>query len=180
MSNVYFIGDLHFGHANIACFRSEFASELDHREALVDKWNRRITKRDLVFVMGDAAFTQEGLNDVGLLNGRKILVRGNHDLLPTEAYLEYFEEVYGLLKYKGLWLSHAPIHGSELWGRSNVHGHCHRGGPMEVQPETMGPHGQTLGMATWFNTCAEHLPDPYVPIAHQEMLALIRERIRNG
>ena len=179
MSNVYFIGDLHFGHQHIHRFRTQFPSEPDHRGFLMDTWNETVRKRDLVYVMGDAAFTQEGLGSIGKLSGRKILIRGNHDLLPTESYLEHFEEVHGLLAYKGLWLSHAPIHPTELYGRTNVHGHCHRGGPTEVVPGRDTLRGATRGQAaTYFNVCAEHLPTPYVPVELHEMQELIKERIR--
>lgn len=147
----------------------------------MDIWTDTITKRDIVYVMGDAAFTQGGLDSIGELAGRKLLVRGNHDLLPTEAYLEVFEEVYGLLAYKGMWLSHAPMHPTELYGRTNVHGHCHRGGPTEIHCATSGHRGMDTGAkATYFNTCAEHLPTPYKPIELHEMQELIKARIRDG
>lgn len=181
MSCIYFIGDLHFGHKNISVFRDEFSSEGDHREHLIHLWNRTITKRDIVYVMGDAAFTTEGLGSIGYLEGTKILVRGNHDLLPTEAYLEHFQQVYGMYRYKGLWLTHAPIHPTELYGRSNVHGHCHRGGPMEVHAGGNAHIHATPGQkATYFNTCAEHLPEKYVPIELHAMMDIIKERIRNA
>ena len=180
MANVYFIGDLHFGHKNIAVFRKEFTDEIVHRQFLMDTWNETIGKRDVVYVMGDAAFTNDGLQSIRLLSGRKILIRGNHDLLPTDAYLSVFEEVYGLLAYKGLWLSHAPIHPQELYGRTNVHGHCHRGGPVTIHVASDSSRGFSTGAkATYFNTCAEHLPTPYKPIRLDEMQEIIKQRIRD-
>ncbi len=125
--NVYGIGDLHFGHRAINTYRTEFSTEEEHTQALSDHWNDTVKKpKDLVYVLGDAAFTYEGLIAIGKLRGRKILIRGNHDLLGTNAYLEFFEEVYGALSYKNKWLTHIPIHPTELYGRLNVHGHCHR------------------------------------------------------
>jgi calcineurin-like phosphoesterase family protein len=181
MSNVYFIGDLHFGHSGIQNFRTQFPNEKVHDQYIVDCWNGLITKRDLVFVMGDAAFTQGGINQIGNLCGRKILIRGNHDIQPIDSYLKVFEEVWGAFAYKGLWLTHIPIHPSELYGRTNVHGHCHRGGPTEVVGSPMGGRGCELGAkATYFNTCAEHLPTPYTPIELHHMEELIRESIKRG
>lgn len=180
MSHVYFIGDLHFGHTGIERFRTQFPNEAVHRRFLMDTWNETIRKRDVVYVLGDAAFTQDGLDDIGRLQGRKILVRGNHDLLPTESYLAVFEEVYGCLAYKGMWLTHVPIHPSELYGRSNVHGHCHRGGPTDIVAATASLRGHAVGAkATYFNTCAEYLPSPYVPIRYDEIRTIIDKRIRN-
>lgn len=180
MSNVFFIGDLHFGHAHIQRFRTDFPSEAVHRQYLMDKWSATITRRDVVYVMGDAAFTKDGLDAIGQLAGRKILLRGNHDLLPTDDYSVVFEEVLGALAWKGLWLTHIPIHPSELYGRSNVHGHCHRGGPTEVVSNLNTFRGVSLGeKATYFNTCAEHLPDKYTPIEYHEMRRIISESIQD-
>jgi calcineurin-like phosphoesterase family protein len=180
MSNVYFIGDLHFGHHNISKFRTLFPNEQVHRQFLIDTWNKTVDDKDLTFVMGDAAFTSDGLDSIGQLAGRKILIRGNHDLLPTEAYLEHFEEIYGILMYKGMWLSHAPIHHTELYGRTNVHGHCHRGGPVSVHDAGDDHvHAVSGTKATYFNTCAEWLPSPYVPIRLDDMKERIAKRIRD-
>lgn len=182
MSSVYFIGDMHFGHTGIHKFRKQFPNEQVHRAYLMEKWITTIGKRDVVYVMGDAAFTQEGLDDIGKLAGRKILIRGNHDLLPTEAYLGVFEEVYGALAWKGMWLTHIPIHPQELYGRTNVHGHCHRGGPTGIHEATPRPAAYTpTGVkATYFNTCCEYLEEPYTPINYHRMTEIIAETLRKG
>lgn len=125
MSNILFVGDLHFGHKNIQKFRHEILSEEDNRQRIVADWKERVTKRDIVYVLGDAAFTMDVMEEFDSLPGLKYLVRGNHDLLNTSVYLKYFKEVYGILKYKDYWLSHAPIHPDELRGRKNIHGHVH-------------------------------------------------------
>jgi calcineurin-like phosphoesterase family protein len=95
-----------------------------------------------VYVLGDACFTLETIDTFSHLPGRKVLVRGNHDLLDTQVYLKYFDGVYGLLKYKEFWLSHAPIHPDELRGKVNLHGHVHFG---------------TLTDKRYFNCCPENL-----------------------
>lgn len=125
MANVWFIGDTHIGHKNIANFRKFVSSEQDNRDQLEASWRRLVTKRDLVWVLGDSCFTQEGLDWFKSLPGEKRLVRGNHDNLPTEEYLKVFTTVEGLVRYKGYWLSHAPIHPLELRGKKCVHGHNH-------------------------------------------------------
>lgn len=152
MSHVYFIGDTHFGHKNITRFRKEFSSEVEHSNFICEQWCDVVTKRDIVYVMGDAAFTRQGLLRFYDLPGRKILVRGNHDELNALEYLGVFDDVCGLMQYKKSWLSHAPIHESELRGRFNVHGHCHAGGPAGL----------------YFNVCAEHIN--YTPINYQVIL----------
>lgn len=104
-----------------------------HREQdewIIESWNFIVTKRDLVWVLGDVAMgkSKEGkpnLKKISKLNGTKKLILGNHDELPIEEYLNYFQVIKGFTRYKGYWLSHAPIHPLELRGKKNIHGHVH-------------------------------------------------------
>jgi len=125
MANVWFTSDLHFGHKNIQKFRQEVASEEDNRNRISQDWRGLVTKRDIVYVLGDVAFTADTVCLFETLPGIKHLIRGNHDELDTQVYLEYFNSVYGLKRYKEFWLSHAPIHPDELRGKVNLHGHVH-------------------------------------------------------
>lgn len=125
MSNVWFCSDLHFGHKNIQRFRKEVYSEEHNRELITDWWYNKVRMRDTVWVLGDAAFTEEAIDELALLPGKKRLVRGNHDRLPIASYLRCFEEVYGIVSMYGFWLTHAPVHPDELRGKVNVHGHVH-------------------------------------------------------
>ncbi len=140
--SVYFTSDLHLGHKNIHKFRGGFSSEEEHQTYIIKAWKTTITKRDDVYVLGDACFTMEALDLLRDLPGTKHLIRGNHDELYTQAYLKVFKNVYGLKKYKEFWLSHAPIHPQELRGRVNLHGHVHY---------------QTVPDNNYFNCCVENL-----------------------
>lgn len=123
MSAVYFIADLHFGHANICKFRP-FKSIEEHDDLIISRWNRRVTKRDKVFILGDACFDEGALEKIRHLNGCKHLVMGNHEFLSPKLW-EVFDYVSGPIKYKEFWLSHIPIHPEELRGKKNIHGHMH-------------------------------------------------------
>jgi calcineurin-like phosphoesterase family protein len=162
--NVYFIGDLHFGHKRILEFSpGRLGSTIEeHDQAIVTCWNHEVSpKKTRVYVLGDVAFTRAGLALVGRLNGEKILVRGNHDTFPTCEYLEHFKEVYGLLKYKEFWLSHAPIHPHELRGRRNIHGHVHMNTVARVRDlATPDPN--------YINVSLENLPG-FAPISLDEV-----------
>jgi calcineurin-like phosphoesterase family protein len=125
MANVWFCSDLHFGHKNIQKYRNSCVSEEDNRNQIVADWEKVVTKRDDVYVLGDACFSMDTIKTFQTLPGRKFLIRGNHDTLDTQVYLQVFKSVYGLWKYKEFWLSHAPIHPQELRGRINLHGHVH-------------------------------------------------------
>ncbi len=78
----WFTSDLHLGHRNIIEYCRRPFGGVDHmNEALIDRWNECVAPDDEVWVLGDVAMGTilEMLPLVGLLDGRKILVAGNHD-----------------------------------------------------------------------------------------------------
>ena len=147
------IGDLHFGDKGIIRYRSQFSSELEHRQAIIDNWNSVVSMGDTVYVLGDAACNREGLEAIALLNGSKILIGGNHDNLHAREYLEFFDNMHGMLKYKGAWLTHCPIHEQEFFGKFNIHGHVHI---------------NNVPSKNYFNVSVENVN--YTPIKYQEIL----------
>ncbi len=136
MAEVFVISDTHFGHANILKFIHHDGKPLrpfktlDHMHlTIMENWNRVVRSEDKVYHLGDVAFNKTALKMMGLLNGKKRLVRGNHDLFPTKLYLEYFKEVYGVRQINGVWLTHVPMHldcVQQERVKLNVHGHLHK------------------------------------------------------
>ena len=130
MSKKWIISDLHLGHQNILKYSGQFrggTTSEEHDQWLISQINSVLKKNDLIYILGDIAFDAESLKLVGKIKCQKILIRGNHDILPTQEYLKYFSQVHGLLSFKGtFWMSHAPIHPAELRGRLNIHGHVHQ------------------------------------------------------
>jgi len=129
MSKVRFIGDLHLGHNSIPKFsgpqRGGITTVEEHDAWIVQQWNSVCSKNDLIWVLGDACFDKTKLPLLKKMKGSKHLILGNHDEFSLEAYAPYFNKIHGFVKYKSLWLSHAPIHPDELRGKINVHGHTH-------------------------------------------------------
>ena len=136
MSEVFVISDTHFGHANILNFihydgmnLRPFHSVDEMNYTMVERWNDVVRPQDKVYHLGDAVFGKKNMFMLGLLNGKKRLVRGNHDLFPTKLYLEYFDEVYGVRQINGVWLTHVPMHldcVSQERVKMNIHGHLHK------------------------------------------------------
>jgi len=128
MSIVRFIADLHLGHANMAKRRG-FSTVEEHDEHIIAKWNSVVNKRDVTYILGDV--TMEKSSPYPLLdrlNGIKHIVLGNHDRRQdTKKLLQYAESVAGMIQYKGIMLTHCPIHPMELEYRfnKNIHGHIH-------------------------------------------------------
>jgi len=126
----YFISDLHLDHENILKFAGKYrdgATVEEHNQILIDKINSRVHKHDKLFVLGDVAMSRKGLAMLDQLRCReRHLIIGNHDDFPLHDYLRHFNKVHGFMFHKGFWLSHAPIHPTELRGRKNIHGHVHQ------------------------------------------------------
>jgi calcineurin-like phosphoesterase family protein len=128
MSAVRFIADLHFGHKWMAEHRG-FHDVFYHDEHIIDCWNSVVNKKDIVYILGD--ITMESADHyyrLDAMNGRKKVVLGNHDdPRHVPELLKYVEEVSGMAKYKGIWLTHCPVHARELEFRvpRNIHGHIH-------------------------------------------------------
>lgn len=98
---------------------------VEHDQKIADLWNDVARKRDTIYVLGDVGFDLELIKK---LPGFKKLVLGNHDTLPVTDYLTAFHDVVGPVKYKQHWISHMPIHESELFSRPCIHGHTHSNG----------------------------------------------------
>lgn len=129
MGVVRFIADLHLGHKGIVGYsgpeRGGVTTTDEHDQWIVDQWNSVCNKGDTIWILGDVCMDIEKLPLLAKMKGTKKLILGNHDEFPLEEYAKYFDYIHGFEKYKGFWLSHAPIHPEELRGKINVHGHVH-------------------------------------------------------
>lgn len=77
-----YIADLHFGHQSVINFDNRpFDNVKEMDRVLIDSWNRRVTKEDQVYIVGDFAYRNEKTFSWYLkrLAGEKHLIVGNHD-----------------------------------------------------------------------------------------------------
>jgi calcineurin-like phosphoesterase family protein len=133
------VADPHFGHNGVTQFTLDDGctplrpwdtpDEMD--EELVKRWNDVVGPNDRVNLLGDVVINRRCLVTLGRLNGRKRLVKGNHDIFKLKDYLPYFDDIaaYHVMKTPQggkLIMSHIPIHPESLgrWGL-NIHGHLH-------------------------------------------------------
>lgn len=133
MSNVRMIGCLHFGHTAVAKYRG-FDSSEEHDEHLITSWNSVVNKKDITYIIGDITM-EKSLHYYKLdrLQGRKIVVLGNHDKYQdVKELLLYVDGVAGAIDYKGFSLTHVPIHPNEVhFYRGNIHAHIHHVNKLE-------------------------------------------------
>lgn len=137
--------DQHFGHTNICKFTNDDGSPLrpwddvaEMDEALVKNWNDRVGEFDRVYLLGDVVINRRHMHTLSRLKGKKVLVKGNHDIFALSDYLPHFEDIraYAVKNRLKLFdgrmanviMTHIPIHTESLarWDM-NIHGHLHSG-----------------------------------------------------
>lgn len=148
--NRFVISDTHFGHTNSwEKFKladgsplRPFTSTEEMDETMIERWNAKVKPQDTVYHLGDVVINQKSLHLVSRLNGRKILIRGNHDIFKDKQYTDVgFEQLHGVRVFVDKFiLSHIPLHPDCVTERFkvNVHGHLHANEVMWDVPVSMG------------------------------------------
>ena len=103
--SIFFTADMHFMHDNIIYYtKRPFATIKDMNKVLKKNWNEVVSDDDIVYVLGDVHvhFNIELIKLEKIcrsLNGKKILILGNHDRLPVFDYINIlgFESVHTFL-----------------------------------------------------------------------------------
>ena len=129
---IYFTSDLHFGHAGIIRMRSRpFADPDEMNEALVHYYNAVVHKNDTCYILGDVAHKlgqERTAQLVKRLNGRKLLIRGNHDGNIDESLFDHVSLMETISCGSQVCvLMHYPLLSwpRERHGSLMLHGHLH-------------------------------------------------------
>lgn len=140
MTQPFFTSDTHFFHKWAAKKRG-FDSVEAMNLHMIEAWNSRVSPDDLVFHLGDVSFDNNMVTAgvLAALNGRIVLVRGNHDRNMNLAVLGRFTEIADLKEVRlpcvgpentgpiDIVLCHFPLlewHRSH-YGTWHLHGHTH-------------------------------------------------------
>lgn len=128
---IFFIADTHFGDENIINYEDRpFQNATEMTEKLIENWNREVSSEDTVFVVGDFSNLnfEKTKQITQQLNGKKYLVRGNHDTFSLKEYQQMgFENVFDfpILVCDYCLLSHQPIYVNKHMPYVNIYGHIH-------------------------------------------------------
>ena len=132
---IYFTSDLHFGHDNVIKFDNRPFKTVDEmNETLINNWNNKVSKGDLVYVLGDMIWKNQSFatDILKRLNGQIILIKGNHDRFLHNsvnkkllAAIKDYDEI--TIEGKKVMLSHYPIHfyNGHYRGAIMLYGHVH-------------------------------------------------------
>lgn len=141
ITKIWFTSDTHFGHQNILKFcERPFVSIEEMDNAIIERWNSKVGKDDIVFHLGDFAFAtnKRWQKLIALLNGKIYLILGNHDVIrwPGTYTMQLFDRVENQMmlkidnKYK-VYLNHFPFLCYDGTYRNpydctiQLHGHVH-------------------------------------------------------
>lgn len=133
---IYFTSDLHFFHSRIIAYAKRPFQSVEEMDCqLIRKWNARVSPDDEIYILGDLTLKgpQYANQILEQLQGRKYLLRGNHDFFADRASFRRDALVwvrdYCELEYQGLSfiLCHYPL---ACWngireGAFQLHGHMH-------------------------------------------------------
>ena len=108
-----------------------------------------------MYHLGDVGFMNvTRFNEIfSQLNGEKVLIKGNHDILKPNQWLQHFKDIRAYHVLDKILLAHVPIHplSLERW-RGQVHGHLH---------------DQVVGDPKYVNISVERIN--YTPIDFEEL-----------
>ena len=168
--SIFFTADLHLGHKNIIryCGRP-FSSVEDMDATIIKNWNAKVTSNDLVYIIGDFAFGQreQVLGYIQKLNGKKILIDGNHDNIGQPKNYGFIEKwPIREIKIEGqhITLSHYAM---RVWNKSHfdswmLYGHSHG---------TLEPQGKSWDVGVDYNN--------FEPLSFEEIKKIMESRPHN-
>jgi calcineurin-like phosphoesterase family protein len=139
MSKIFFTADNHFGHKAILHFcadkrgNCQTVEEMD--ELMIANHNMIVSPKDEVYFLGDFSFHKDNAITQSILkrlNGRKYLIKGNHDYwVKDKSCVDNFEWIVDYKRIKidkqSVVLFHYPIVEFDRmhYGAYHAYGHVH-------------------------------------------------------
>lgn len=159
----WFTSDNHFFHRGILRFCPETrqgttAEEMN--ELMIEKWNSQVGEKDTVYTLGDFSFgnANETEDILRRLNGRKHLIKGNHDHWIDGRTRVYFESISDYkeiqIDKKKVVMFHYPIYewNKMHYGSYHLFGHVHGGATVPGRAIDVGIDARPqkdMGLWTW-------------------------------
>jgi len=201
VQKIFLTSDHHFGHENIIRYTGRpFKDIYEMDECLIENWNKTVSKRDLVYHVGDIFVcskrlfrnpSQHAENIRRRLNGQIFLIKGNHEAVASDLpHLFGWVRDYYKLKVtdpdtdrgtQEIVLFHYPI---EVWDKSH-HGawHCcghshnsfHR--TRHCDPTDSGKRLDVgIDSAAFYLGKGELLPENYRPLSYDEVKSIMAKK----
>jgi calcineurin-like phosphoesterase family protein len=135
--NIFWTADTHFRHNNIRKYCNRpFATCEEMDEAMTANWNAVVKPGDVVYHLGDFAFTRSAAETEAILkrlNGNIHLIQGNHDkdnVRKAKGFAWVSDKHQGKMVKFGEQLVFMSHYAMRVWDRSHhgawcLHGHSH-------------------------------------------------------
>lgn len=167
MEKTWLIADTHFFHKRIIEYCNRLFSDVEEmNNTIISNWNKVVKNNDRIFMLGDFALCgKDKLIEIGQkLNGRKVLILGNHDGASLSTYYNAgFEMVskFPIIFQDFFILSHEPIEFLPLnTPFVNIFGHVHN----DMRFPTITPRGACVSVERW----------DYMPVEFNQLISLIK------
>lgn len=129
---LFFTSDTHFSHERIIqlCNRP-FSSIEEMDEKIIENWNDVVKPNDTIYHLGDFSFNKEKKDSHFLhrLNGKKHLIKGNHDKQPSikDGWSSINDYLKIKFNKKRIILCHYPLREWDGFfsGAWHLYGHVH-------------------------------------------------------
>lgn len=166
--NFFFTSDTHFGHKNIINYCNRpFDTVEKMNETLIEKWNKKVGKKDIVYHLGDFCMG-DPKQYIDHLNGKIYSILGNHDKQIEKIWKQLgWIKMIKTVKIGGVFITlcHYPF---EVWNKSHfnqwhLHGHCH--GTLQVN------HGKRYDVGVDSNG--------YEPVEFEELRQIMENKPNN-
>ena len=177
MGKIFFSSDLHFGHSNVL-FKYDkrpFSSLEEQDEEIINRWNKKVSKDDTVYVLGDISFydDEKTYEILKRLNGKIILIKGNHDRIGSSSRRRYADiKDYCEIKVDGIKviLCHYPImmYNAHYHESVMLYGHVHNSKEDEFMKELISYSNEKGFQLRMFNVGCMHWN--YEPVTLEEIL----------
>ena len=94
MAEIFFIADTHFSDERIFRYENRPFKDVEEMNAkMIENWINQVNEDDILYLIGDVGDETK----ISQLNGRKYLIKGNHDIKDNEEYRKCgFIEVYDM------------------------------------------------------------------------------------
>jgi len=143
---------------------------------LIENWNKVVAKDDFVYHLGDFCFgrgtsSQDALRYFEQLNGKIIMIAGNHDRHAQrikEYFYKWYEGIYeAKIRGEKIVLCHYPMlsWNAAFHGRPHLFGHCHS-----------GPNKKITHQLNSYDVGVDN--NNFTPISYDEVLVKLDETIK--
>jgi calcineurin-like phosphoesterase family protein len=192
MPKIFVTSDQHFGHTNIIniCKRP-FNSVWEMNECLINNYNKLVDQNDHVYILGDMFFKinkHKAVDIIKRLNGKKFLVRGNHDKVSCKEevakYFEWIKDYYELTVQdpdapggkRLVILTHYAkrVWNKKHWGSFCLYGHSH--GNLPEEPDHLSIDIGVDAIAKRFSKEDVISSEHYRPISYEEVKKIMEAK----